>query len=292
MRIGGVSTVDMHQHLWPTAFQDVLRARSEPPLLRGGELVTVEGVFPFDADAHDPEARERLLDRDGIDVAVLSLQPTLGIEGLPASQRDALETSWLEGTTEVVRASGGRFRALAPWHGVAGFAGVSVGASALLDQHRAVALDEAEHAGLLVFIHPEAAGAHPGGRPDWWSWTVGYTAQMQAAYLSWLDGGRARWPTLRIVFAILAGGAPFQLERLSQRGVDVRSALDPGVFFDTATYGRRALELCVETFGVGQFVYGSDTPVVDARFTLQAIRGFGDAVARMAQTETPRALLP
>jgi hypothetical protein len=115
---------------------------------------------------------------------------------------------------------------------------------------------------------------------------------MQAAYLAWLAGGRARWPTLRIVFAILAGGAPFQLERLSQRGVDVRSALDPGVFFDTATYGRRAIELCVETYGVGQLVYGSDTPVVDSEFTLQAVRGFGDAVTRMIQVETPRVLLP
>jgi hypothetical protein len=115
---------------------------------------------------------------------------------------------------------------------------------------------------------------------------------MQAAYLAWLAGGRERWPTLRVVFAILAGGAPFQLERLAQRGMDVRSALDPGVYFDTATYGRRAIELCVETFGVGQLAYGSDTPVVDSRFTLQAVRGFGDAVAQMVQVETPRALLP
>ena len=93
------------------------------------------------------------------------------------------------------------------------------------------------------------------------------------------------------MFAILAGGAPVQLERLAHRGVDVRSALDARVYFDTATYGRRAIELCIQTFGVGQLTYGSDTPVVSIEPTLQAVRGFGDAVARIIQIETPRMLL-
>jgi hypothetical protein len=128
--------------------------------------------------------------------------------------------------------------------------------------------------------------------PEWWGWTVGYTSQMQAAYLSWLALGRARWPRLRVVFAILAGGAAFQLERLAHRGVDVRSLLEPNVYLDVATYGRRAIELCIETFGVGQLVYGSDLPVVDPQHTLHAVRGFGDAVARLVQIDTPGSLLP
>ena len=114
---------------------------------------------------------------------------------------------------------------------------------------------------------------------------------MQRAYLSWLADGRERFPSLRIVFAILAGGGPFQLERLSHRGVDVRSALDPGVYFDTATHGRRAIELCIETFGATQLVYGSDIPVVEPRLTLDAVRGFGDAVAHILQSDTPGGLL-
>ena len=72
-----------------------------------------------------------------------------------------------------------------------------------------------------------------------------------------------RWPDVTVVFAILAGGGPVQLERLASRGVDVRSTLHRNVFFDTASYGRRALELCIETFGVEQLVFGSDAPVVD-----------------------------
>jgi len=285
-------TYDIHQHLWPEAFVAALSSRNEVPYLRGTELVTPEGAFPLDLQAHDPGRRLADLDRDEINVAVLSLQPSLGLEQLAASEQDELELTWADGAAALTRESGGRFRAFAPWRVLEGFAGTSVGASALVDPDRhSHLLAEVDAAGGALFVHPEAEGAQPPGWPDWWRWTAGYTAQMQRAYLSWLAFGRHRYPRVRVVFAILAGGAPFQLERLSQRGVDVRSALDSGVFFDTATYGRRAIELCVETFGVGHLVYGSDTPVVDPRFTLQAVRGFGDAVARVIQIETPRTLL-
>ena len=53
----------------------------------------------------------------------------------------------------------------------------------------------------------------------------------------------------------------------------------------------RAIELCAETFGIGQLVYGSDTPVVDSRPTLDAVRGFGDAVTHVLQSDTPSRLL-
>jgi 6-methylsalicylate decarboxylase len=285
-------TFDVHQHLWPESFIDVLRTRDAPPLLRGSELVTPEGSCEIDLAHHDPQHRVASLDRDGIDVAVLSLQTTLGTESLHGGEREELELAWVEGIAQLVAGSSGRFRAFAPWRSVEGFAGVSVGASAIADpDSHASLLDEIDAAGGVLFVHPDAEGPPPPGRPDWWPWMVGYTGQMQRAYLAWLAGGRERWPAVRVVFAMLAGGAPFHLERLAHRGVDVRSALQPNVFFDVATYGRRAIELCIETFGVGQLVYGSDTPVVDPRWTLRAVRGFGDAVATLIQIETPRSLL-
>jgi hypothetical protein len=90
---------------------------------------------------------------------------------------------------------------------------------------------------------------------------------------------------------MLAGGGPFQLERLARSGIDVRSTLDPNTFLDVSTHGRRAIELCIETFGVSQLAYGSDTPVVDPQPTLDAVRGFGDAVTYVLQSETPAKLL-
>ena len=284
-------TYDVHQHLWPAPFLDVLRRRTDMPSLRGSVLTTPEGSFELDPRRHEPEHRIAELDRDGIDVAVLSLQPNLGIESLPASEREELELTWADGVAELARSSGGRFRAFAPWRVLDGFAGTSVGASALADpeQHASLLADVQASRGVL-FVHPEAEAPAAPGRPDWWGWIVGYPGQMQRAYLSWLAGGRPLVPDVRVVFAILAGGGPFLLERLSQRGVDVRSALDPGVYFDTATHGRRAIELCIETFGAGQLIYGSDTPVIEPQRTLDAVRGFGDAVTHILQTETPGTL--
>ena len=283
---------DIHQHLWPAPFLSALRARDTAPFLRGDELVTPEGAFAFDARAHDPETRVALLDRDEIDVAVVSLQPSLGIEALPAGDRDRLEETWMAGILDLVAQSGGRLRALAPWRVAPGFAGTSLGASGLVERGRgAEALDAAGRSATLVFVHPEAEGAVPHGRPDWWNWTAGYTGQMQRAYLAWLGGVREAHPSVRIVFAMLAGGAPIHHERLIHRGIDVRESLDPDTLFDTASYGRRAIELCIETFGVERVVYGSDTPVIDPAPTLRAVRDLGDSVARLLQSDNAERLL-
>jgi hypothetical protein len=287
-----MATYDVHQHLLPRRFVEALRARSTPPLVAADELVTVEGRFPLDLALHHPESRIRTLDRDAIDVAVLSLQASLGLDRLDENERDELEELWAEEALELVLSSDGRFLALAPSRARSGFAGISLGAASLLDLDRAAAaLDDAATRGVTVFVHPEAGSPAPASKPSWWTWVAEYPAQMQLAYLAWLGAGRERWPTLRIAFALLAGGAPFQLERLAHRGLDVRSTLDPNTYFEVATYGRRAIELLIETFGVHQLVYGSDMPVVDPRPTLDAVRGFGDAVMHVLQTDTPSALL-
>jgi hypothetical protein len=287
-----VTTFDLHQHLWPASFVEELRSRAVAPCLHGEELVTCEGHFRVTLEAHEPEQRLRALDRDGIDVAVLSLQPSLGLRELPDEEAERLEEAWVDGVRGVMRAGGGRFLAFSPSRVRDGFAGVSVGATAFADLDRSAAiLDAAARAGTAVFVHPDAGSVPEEGRPSWWEWVVGYPARMQEAYLAWLAVGRERWPTVRVLFAMLGGGGPFQLERLARRGVDVRSALDPNTYFEVSTHGRRAIELCVETFGVAQLVYGSDTPVVDSGPTLDAVRGFGDAVTYVLQSETPQRLL-
>jgi len=210
---------------------------------------------------------------------------------LGPDEREALEDAWANGIAEVLGGAGGRFLALSPSRPRVGFAGVCVPAAALLDLDSSEqALREVADRDGFLFVHPDAGRAEA-GRPDWWDWVVGYPARMQAAYLAWLSDGRKRLPELRVLFAILAGGGPFLLERAAQRGLEVRSALDPNTYFEVSTHGRRAIELCIETFGVTHIAYGSDTPVVDAQTTLAAVRGFGDAVTDVLQTETPAALL-
>jgi 6-methylsalicylate decarboxylase len=286
------TTYDLHQHLWPAPFVTTLRKRTSPPRLVRNELTTAEGTFRIDLRDHDPETRLETLDRDGVDVAVLSLQPSLGLEGLPDGDRGELEDTWAEAVQDLVAAGAGRFLAFSPTSVRPGFAGVSLGSSTFADLERSARLlDAAAAAEAAVFVHPDVGGPADPARPAWWEWVTGYPARMQLAYLAWLAFGRDRWPTLRVLFAMLGGGGPFQLERLARRGIDVRSVLDPNTFFEVSTHGRRAMELCIETFGVDQLAYGSDTPVVDSRPTLDAVRGFGDAVTHVLQSDTPSRLL-
>ena len=114
---------------------------------------------------------------------------------------------------------------------------------------------------------------------------------MQSAYAIWLDRGAERWPRLEVVFAILAGGAPFQLERLQSRGISGRDTLHETVSFESASYGRRALELCLSTLGVERVLFGSDAPTLDPGLALDAVRGFGDAVADTVCNRNPSRLL-
>jgi predicted TIM-barrel fold metal-dependent hydrolase len=275
---------DVHQHFLPPPVLDVLRARREPPRLTGRSLELGEGSFAFDERAHDLGERIALLDRDGIDVAVVSLAPTMETEAHP-ELRDAYHA----GIAETVAAAGGRLRALAAGECRPGFAGACVSAGALVAGLGDLT-HELAHANGVLFVHPGPPERPPAGAPAWWASVTDYTAQMQAAYFSWIAGGAECHPELQVLFAVLAGGAPFQLERLAARGPDTAGALSVNVHLDTASYGRRALQLCLETVGAERIVYGSDVPVIDSTPTLQALAGLGDSVLERVCCENPARL--
>jgi len=280
-------SVDVHQHVWPEGLVRALERRSEPPRLRGSRLeLPLEGPFELDLDTYLPERRLELLDRSGVDLAVVSPAPTCELE-----RHDDLRDAYDEGMIEVVAAARGRFAAFAAGRCLPGFAGACVSAAAVL-----AGCDELqrqlEATGKVLFVHPgPPRGPAPEAAPAWWAAAVDYTAQMQAAYAAWLFRDAERFPRLRVLFAILAGGAPAQLERLRSRGVDTRTLLQPNVYFDTASYGSRALELCLSTFGATQLVYGSDAPVIDPGPTRAAVLDLGQGVADLVCRENPARLL-
>jgi len=283
---------DVHQHLWPESFLSALSARSRPPRLSGRALeVAGEPVWELDLESHNLDVRLALLDRFELDSAVVSLQTSLGLDRLPADEREQLERAWETGIGELAGAAGGRIVPLAARVPAEGFAGLCVSGAELLDLDAvAPRLDALERSGGFLFVHPGGAVSPPGA-PPWWTAVVDYTAQMQAAYAAWFAGGAERWSGLDVVFAILAGGAPIQLERMASRGVDERRAMLPRVWFDTASYGRRALNLAMSTFGVERMLFGSDTPVVDPALGVDAVRSFGDAVANAVVSANPDRLL-
>lgn len=278
-----MTSYDIHQHLWPEPLIRTLETRRERPRLRNAVLELVDGDWPVDVRDYELDRRLAALDRDEIDVAVVSCPPTLGLD-------EALLTAYHDGIREVVAASGGRVEAFASDAALDGFVGACISAERLarLDA-LAPLLDELERGDGVLFVHPGPA-ATPDGAPPWWAAVVGYTAQMQAAFAAWMARPPGTWPELRVVFAILAGGAPFQLERYASRGVDSRSLLDPNVYLDTASYADRALELTLAAYGVNQLLYGSDAPVIDPEPTLRSIRGFGDAVADAVCRDNPNRL--
>jgi len=286
-----VTVVDLHRHLWPEPLLDELRARSAPPCLRGWTLRLHDGDYPIDRDQYGPRRCLEELDRNCVELAVISCPPTLGVERLPPDEGAPLVEAYHDGMRAATAESGGRLLAFAMGQIEPGFVGATVPAAALLDLDAAAPLlDELERERRILFVHPGVPAASR-SRPVWWPAVVDYTAQMQAAYAAWLAEGLDRWPDLRVLFAILAGGAPIQLERLFSRGFEVRRALAPTLYLDTASYGRRALELCLATYGGERLVFGSDGPVIETRLSLDPIRGFGQAVTEALCRDNPKELL-
>ena len=276
---------DFHQHLWPEQLLSLLSRRRELPRLKGTQLELPEGTFELDLDEHRLERRLELNDRHGIDVAVVSLQPTLGWEMEPE-----LAEAFDEGIGELIAASGGRIEAFACGEYRPGFLGACVSSYRLMGD-----LEELTGAlqsqGQPLFVHPGLPAPVPVAAPSWWTAVVDYTTQMQAAYAAWLAGGASRYPELPVVFALLAGGAPFQLERLAARGGDAELAAIANIYFEPSSYGPHALKLCLDSLGAERLVFGSDAPVLDPGETLKALRELGEKVTHQVCSENPTRLL-
>src|SRR6059058_1635123 len=87
--------IDVHQHLWPEAFVDRLRARREPPYLDGWTLHTAtEAPYDVDPAAHEIGKRVALEQDARTTLAAVSLSSPLGVEELGDAD---LLAAWHEG---------------------------------------------------------------------------------------------------------------------------------------------------------------------------------------------------
>lgn len=294
--------IDIHQHLWTPEFVDRLRARTQVPYLRGWTLYTAgEAPYEIDPGAHDVE--RRIADDHGSEVgtACLSLSAPLGIEDLPRPQAGLLIDAWHRGVADLPD----HFRA---WASVPTTDPDVAGLHALLADDRFVGLQlpatvvstpaawervagllrAVELTGKAVFIHPGAEQHRPQQQPvpGWWHPTVGYVAQMAAAWWGWQAfDGRAQFGDLKVVFAAAAGLAPVHQERQILRGGE-DSPIDPNIFVDTSSYGPRALDALVRVLGIDALVLGSDRPYGEP------IRSFlGNASTHALRVRNPGRLL-
>jgi hypothetical protein len=270
-------TTDCHQHLWPEAFVSALARRTRPPRLVGAEIEFAPGIrSDLDMYCYPLEKLVETLDRDRIDRAIVTPSPTLRIEELPEGERSELVGAYHAGMAELVSAGGGRIVATSWAEPVDGFVAATVTGQALVDRPKWLEplLAELERGDRFLFVHPSASNP-PAGAPRWWRGLFDFTAEMQTAYGAWLVWHGPAHPRLRVLFTILAGGAPFQVERLGSRGLPEDAQFLPNMFFDTASYRERSIGLARDTVGPGQIVYGSDLPVIDSTPTLEAVRALG-----------------
>ncbi len=282
--------VDTHQHLWSEPLWAELARRAEAPYVRRhGDRWTLHlpaepaCVMPGPEDAG---GRAALLDRDGVDLAVVAPSTALAAEWLPREQAELLWAAHREG----VAAAGDRFRR---WGTIslidpdpadleaelqAGAVGLCLPAGALASSHAldrlGPVLEHLERAGAPLFIHPgptpadvhAADSARWSAEPWWWPGLTDYVAAMQRSWLAWAARGRREHPQLRVLFAMLAGLAPLQAERLAARGADglaARAVADDFTWYETSSYGRIAQCAVAVAVGADRLVHGSDRPVVE-----------------------------
>ncbi|MET8409059.1 amidohydrolase [Streptomyces sp. NPDC005195] len=289
---------DVHQHIWPPAFVELLRARTAPPRLDGWTLhLTGEPPYEVDPADHDLAARTALARADGLGLALVSLSSPLGIEFLPPAEAAPLLAAFHDGALALPapfgvwaspclsapepEAVGRELRR--------GCAGLQLPATALVDaagwERHAPLLDVLTHEDKPLFVHPGAASPTPLA-PPWWPALVPYLHQMHASWFAFRAFGRARHPRLRVCFAALAGLAPLHGERLAARGGG-RGEIDFDVFYETSSYGTRAVDALVRAVGIDVVVSGSDRP-----YATPVVPDLGaDAAVHALRTANPDRLL-
>jgi 6-methylsalicylate decarboxylase len=272
--------VDVHQHIWTTPLLDALTARERLPFVRRSDGLAVlhcagEQAWAIDVESETSQRRAELAQADGLDRVLVALSSPIGVEALPRDEAHALIDAHLTG----VEALGSPFAA---WGPVAldrpdpddidallarGCVGITLPAGALAGPDALAQieplLDRAEALQTTVFVHPGPARSASLTEPLWWAALTDYVAQMQAAWLTFATVGRRRHPSLRVLFAILAGGAPLHAERLAARGGPPLDLHDPLMFYETSSYGPAAIEAIAKLISPDQLVYGSDRPVIE-----------------------------
>lgn len=276
--------IDIHQHFWTGRLLAELSARRTAPYVRidhGDWRLTIAGEADslIEPESTDVDARLSALWAANIDATVIAFSSPAAIEDLPVAEASPLLEAHIAGVRELPAAF--RYWAVSSvWRFDPDFvdAQLDAGAVGLQLPAGAVAspdgfdragpiLDLLERRGAPLFIHP-GAGPYSGlaiGAPvrSWWPALTRYVAEMNAAWHAFAAVGRGNHPNLRVVFAMLAGLAPLHHERLRSRGGPSAAGRDSLTFYDTSSYGERAIGAMAATVGEQQLVHGSDAPVIE-----------------------------
>ena len=293
-----MQVIDIHNHFFPSSWPDLAARYGTPdwPWIKHTEAGKADIMVGDRFFRHiysacwDPDVRLQEMDRDGIDLQVMSATPVLFANGRPAAH--ALDCAQLfnDAALEICSRGKGRLKSFCqvPLQDIdaackelsrcmrSGHLGVQIGnhvGSKNLDDAGIVTfLHHCAEEGAAVLVHPwDMLG--PDRMPKYMMpWTVGMPAETQLSVVALiLSGALDRLPsTLRVCFAHGGGSFAFLLGRLENawhhhpvaRG---ESQHPPSYYLnrfyaDSAVFDQPALQFLVATMGTDGVMLGSDYP--------------------------------
>src|SRR5208337_3771330 len=290
--------IDIHSHFFPSAWPDLAARYGTPdwPWIKHTEpgkadIMVGDRFFRHIYSAcWDPEVRLREMDRDGVDLQVISATPVLFAYERPVEQALDCARLFNDAALELCSRGKGRLKSFCqvPLQDTdaackeltrcmgAGHLGVQignhVGGKNLDDPGVVTFLHHCADEGAAVLVHPWEMLGRERMPKYMMPWTVGMPAETQLSVVALiLSGAFDRLPgTLRICFAHGGGSFAFLLGRLENawhrhpvaRG---ECKLPPSQYLnrfyvDSAVFDQRTLQFLVGTMGEDQVMLGSDYP--------------------------------
>src|ERR1700678_169092 len=290
--------IDIHNHFFPKSWPDLAARYRTPdwPWIKHPEpgkadIMVGDRFFRhIYAACWDPEVRLQEMDRDGIDIQVISATPVLFAYARPIEQALDCAQMFNDAALELCSQGKGRLKSLCqvPLQDAdaackevsrcmaAGHLGMQIGnhiGNTNLDDAGVVTfLHHCADSGAAVLVHPWEMFA-PERMPKYMMpWTVGMPAETQLSIVALiLSGAFDRLPeSLRICFAHGGGSFAFLLGRLENawhhhpvpRG-DCEyppSHYLNRFYVDSAVFDQRTLQFLVGTMGTDRVMLGSDYP--------------------------------
>src|SRR5216683_925077 len=290
--------IDIHNHFFPNSWPDLSARFGTPnwPWIKhtepGKADVMVGDRFfrHIDSACWDPEVRLKEMDRDGVDVQVISATPVLFAYERPVQH--ALDCAQLfnDAALDLCSQGKGRLKSFGqvPLQNIdaaceelsrcmrAGHVGVQIGnhvGNKNLDDPGIVTfLQQCADEGAAVLVHPWEMFGQERMPKYMMPWTVGMPAETQLSVVALiLSGAFDRLPgSLRICFAHGGGSFAFLLGRLENawhhHPVARGECQHPPSHYlnrfyaDSAVFDQRTLQFLVETMGADHVMLGSDYP--------------------------------
>ncbi len=305
--------IDMHAHWKPAEVADALRARSrEPRIIRNDAGVEVMklprmGETPLDQAFDDVEFHLGRMDRQGVEVSVLSLLGSFcWIEAQPVDVALPLCRRVNDGFSAICQQHHGRFAAFAalPLSDISaaaaeleralalpGMIGAQLPGNFFLTRADAEAarpmLEVANRHRAVLLIHhgprpgdafPKVAGDIDNARRR--NGTLDMQASLSSVMVTLcLTDILAPYPDVMVVVHNLGGNIPYEVERMDHRSLlDTPDEELPSsrfrrakVYVDCNSFGPRAIEAAVSLYGAERIVCGTDGSAFGVDWTRKAL---------------------